>query len=272
MTEYEPGYDDYHDIFIQRWRTEDRPWQVICVNRLTKKEREVPYGTLNFDGEQCQDPFEYKMVIGQGNPTGIIPSRFLDPNNPVNNVCVPGSVPGVKAQPWLTNYGDGVCGKRKINDDLQMYDPSLPDRDLPNRGNCSNIVDNKIHPALPDQRVGSQVVLERRRAKFIAVSKLTEDYLDTTGAVAVLEGELDGGEDLIALVWEFKKGTDSDLFQWSSALGAERTVASTYQPPITDSTFSQQVFWEGKQRQYEEKYGDKGRESAHSVLDGWKYN
>lgn len=222
------------------------PWQVICINRITKLEREVSYGSLNFDGEQCQDPFEYKKVIGQGNPTynnskGGIPSRFLDPNNPENNVWVPGSVPGVKAQPWLMNYEDGVCGKRKVNNDLQLHDPSLPDRDSPNRGNCSNIVDNRIHPTRSDQRVGPPIILERRRAKFIAVSELTQDYLDTTGAVAVLEGELNGGEDLLSLVWEFKRGTASDLFQWSSALGANRSVSSSYQPPLTEDPFSQEV-------------------------------
>ena len=27
--EYEPGYDNYHDIYLQRWRTEDQPWKVI---------------------------------------------------------------------------------------------------------------------------------------------------------------------------------------------------------------------------------------------------
>ena len=45
--EYHPGYDDYHDIYMQRWRTEDKPFNVICVNRLTKQEREVTYGKEN---------------------------------------------------------------------------------------------------------------------------------------------------------------------------------------------------------------------------------
>lgn len=83
---YHPGYDDFHDIYLQRWRTEDKPWKVVCVNRLKKTEREVPYGQLNFDGDICQNPFEYKLVLGQGNPTypnsvDGIKSRFLDPND-----------------------------------------------------------------------------------------------------------------------------------------------------------------------------------------------
>jgi hypothetical protein len=121
--EYEPGYDDYHDIYLQRWRTEDQPWKVICINRLTLQEREVPYGEdhLNFDGEVCQDPFEYKQVLGQGHPhynnsKNGIQSRFLDPNDPSNNVWIPNSVPSVKGQSWKANYDEGTCGKdRKVN-------------------------------------------------------------------------------------------------------------------------------------------------------------
>ena len=84
--EYEPGYDDYHDIYLQRWRTEDKPWKEICVNGSTHKEREVPYGKvhLNFDGEVCHDPFKYKKVLGQDKPTYEksehgIQSRFWTP-------------------------------------------------------------------------------------------------------------------------------------------------------------------------------------------------
>eukprot|EP00957_Ditylum_brightwellii_P153362 11672671-Ditylum_brightwellii.AAC.1 len=67
---YEPGYDDYHDIYLQRWRMEDKPWKIICVNHFTGMEREVPYGVdhLNFDGEICHDPAEEKIVLGQGSP------------------------------------------------------------------------------------------------------------------------------------------------------------------------------------------------------------
>ena len=78
---------------------------MICVNRLTNQEREVPYGKehLNFDGDVCQDPFEYKKVLGQGNPMyenseSGVQSRFLDPNDPANNAWIPDSVPGVQAQ------------------------------------------------------------------------------------------------------------------------------------------------------------------------------
>ena len=41
---YESNYDDYHDIYLQRWRQEDKPWKILCVNQITQVERDVPYG------------------------------------------------------------------------------------------------------------------------------------------------------------------------------------------------------------------------------------
>lgn len=65
-THYEQDYDNYHDIFLQRWRKEDKPWEVICVNRITLAERVVPRGVYNSDGSICNSPQEYKVVVGQG--------------------------------------------------------------------------------------------------------------------------------------------------------------------------------------------------------------
>jgi len=131
--QYKPEYDDYHDIYLQRWRTEDKQWKVVCVDRNTGVEREVSYGkeNLNHDGEVCNDPFEYKKVLGQGNPTQYntkdgIPSRFLDPNHPANNAWMPDSVPAVKAQPWSANYRDGTCGVRQIDEGKDSLDPTIP--------------------------------------------------------------------------------------------------------------------------------------------------
>ena len=36
-TMYESQYDDFHDIFLQRWRKEDKPWHIVCVNRTDGK-------------------------------------------------------------------------------------------------------------------------------------------------------------------------------------------------------------------------------------------
>jgi hypothetical protein len=166
----------------------------------------VPYRQerLNFDGEVCNNPFEYKVVLGQGNPMyenskDGIHSRFLDPNDPANNVWIPDSVPSVKGQSWKANYDDGTCGKRDIDDDKHHFDPSLPFREEPNRGDCSNIVDNPIHPTLPDKRRGHETVVYQRRTKYVAISRLTDDYLDTSGLVATYEGELEDGAVLLLL-------------------------------------------------------------------------
>ncbi|KAL7554304.1 hypothetical protein ACHAWF_017742 [Thalassiosira exigua] len=263
--EYEPGYDDYHDTYLQRWRTEDKPWKVICVNRLTHQEREVPYGELNFDGEVCQDPFEDKRVLGQGNPLHEnskhgIQSRFLDPNNPANNAWIPNSVPSIKGQTWKANYEEGTCGKRKINDDMQPFDPNLPAREHPDRGDCSNIVDNPIHPTLPDKRIGPEKVVERRRAKYVAVSRLTDDYLDTTGLVHSFEGEADH-RNLLSLVRQCNKQTIS--FGWESNF--PQNVGTTFKPRMHDNQFAQAVNWLG--HQYEVVFNDLSSYSPASVYD-----
>mmetsp|Transcript_6677 Transcript_6677/g.15166 ORF Transcript_6677/g.15166 Transcript_6677/m.15166 type:complete len:1894 (+) Transcript_6677:1692-7373(+) len=269
--EYDPGYDDFHDIYLQRWRTEDQPWKVVCVNRLTHQEREVPYGKehLNFDGDVCQDPFEYKKVLGQGSPLyenskNGIQSRFLDPNDPANNVWIPTSVPGVKGQPWKANYEDGACGKRKINDDMQPYDPNLPFREQPDRGDCSNIADNPIHPTLPDERIGPATVTERRRAKYVAVSRLTDDYLDTSGIIKTFEGELDGA-DLLSLVREYNNES-SDLFGWKIE-STNDEIGTTMKPQVHDNQFAQSRNGDLEHHQYEKLFNDRSFYSPACVYD-----
>jgi hypothetical protein len=236
--EYDKGYDDYHDIYLQRWRTEDKPWKVICVNRISGEEREVPYGKehLNYDGEVCQDPYEYKRVLGQGNPNfdeskNGIKSRFLDPHDPSNNVWVPNSVPSVQGQTWRDNFEDGTCGKIKVDGDMHFFDPDLPNREIRDRSHCSNLVDNPVHSTQPDKRIGPSTVLERRRTKYVAVSRLTDDYLDTTGVLKAFEGDL--LDDLSSIV---KNHFNDTVFGWSSG----ENVSSTFHPNIHDDHFSQE--------------------------------
>ena len=282
--EYDPGYDNYHDIYLQRWRTEDQPWKVICVNRLTLQEREVPCGeeNLNSEGEVCNDPFEYKKVLGQGHPMyenskNGIQSRFLDPNDPTNNVWIPNSVPSVKGQTWKANYEEGTCGMKNsnIDDDMQRYDPDLPNRKDVDRSHCSNIVDNPIHRTVPDKRIGPQEVVERRRAKYVAVSRLTEDYLDTSGMVHIVEGELEGSANLLSLVRGYKEKSNGDSFGWTAtktksvATEEDSIIGTTYQPPVRDEVhFAQTRDWEAQHRQYEKSFNDKSLYSTAHVYDG----
>lgn len=53
-------------------------------------------------------------------------------------------------------------------------------RSAANRSACSNIADNPIHETLPDKLVGTKTVAETRLAKYVAVSLLTRDLLDTS--------------------------------------------------------------------------------------------
>jgi hypothetical protein len=269
--QYEPQYDDYHDIYVQRWRTEDKQWKVVCVDRITGAEREVPFGKehLNHDGEVCNDPFEYKKVLGQGDPTQFntkdgIPSRFLDPDDPANNAWRPDSVPGVKAQPWSANYRDGECGIRQLDDGNDNLDPNLPDRDVPDRGSCSNIADNPTHPTAPDKLIGRERVVQTRRAKFIAISRLTNDYLDTTGQTTRFEGEMEEGVDLISL---FEHANEDIPFGWSFPAKADE-VTSTFEPLMHSPHFTQADDFDTRYHQYISHYNDRATYSTACQLDG----
>lgn len=270
---YEPEYDNYHDIYFQRWTTEDKPWKVVCVDRITATEREVPYGedNLNHDGEVCKDPFEYKKVLGQGNPSqentkGGIQSRFLDPHDPANNAWRPESIPGIKAQPWRANYRDGVCGVRQVEKEGGAFDPNLLERNMTARGECSNVADNPVHGTKGDKLIGSDRVVESRRAKFIDISPLTDDYLDTTGVLTTLEGELDAGADLISLV---KQAESPHSFGWTASdKDQKQEPTRTYSPRVHSEHFHQSNDWQTRFHQYEEQYNDRARYSIACQIDG----
>jgi hypothetical protein len=151
-------------------------------------ERPVFPGTYTADGTVCNDPEEYKVVYGQGDP--VVTSLFLDPNVSDNSWWVQTSVPAVKAQPWASNYRDGYCGIRLLNDNYETDDPSLTEFTPQNRASCSNIADNPVHVSLQDKLIGVQRVIMTRRAKFLAMSSLTEDLMDTTGTLCYYFGEL----------------------------------------------------------------------------------
>lgn len=264
---YESGYDDYHDIYLQRWRQEDKPWKILCINRITLMEREVPYGEkyFNYHGDICNDPFEYKKILGQASPlqdesVNGVRSRFLDPGEPSNNQWIPNSVPGVKAQPWGSNYRDGLCGIRKKDNDLGINDPKLSALIVEDRSTCSNIVDNPVHPTLPDKLIGPNKVVQQRRTKFVSISRLTSDYLDTSGIVSNFEGEIDNDADLLSIIQKAK----DNPFGWKS----DEKLSSTYQPMVHDENFHQAADWDTRFHQYERTYNDRSYYSTSCVYDG----
>jgi len=256
---YEPEYDNYHDIYLQRWRKEDKPWQVICVNRITGANRTIdPLTDRNLDGSYCTSPDEYKVVEGQGNPW--IRSRFKDPTAEVNNQWTPASVPGVRAQDWYHNYLDGTCGIRKLDDDYYLDDPDLVNLNLTDRADCANVADNPLHAALPDKLIGIHTVVETRRAKYVAVSRLTDDFLDTSGELTAFEGELEDEAQLISLL--------TQLGQFD--LSAGDSLGTTFREPEYDATgtFAPARDWNTRFRQYESAPNDRARYSLGCVLDG----
>ena len=152
---------------------------------------------MNQISEEYTDAEFYKVVEGQGYDdtyftTDGVKSRFMDPDDPSKSEWRPNSVPDVRAQPWKNSYRDGACGLRQKDEDYGLNDPEIPTRELQDRGNCSNIEDNPLHPTMPDELVKELYVVERRRAKFVAVSALTPDLLDTTSQLDSFEGELEG--------------------------------------------------------------------------------
>ncbi|KAG7397457.1 hypothetical protein PHYBOEH_000736 [Phytophthora boehmeriae] len=58
-------------------------------------------------------------------------------------------------------------------------------------------VDNAVHATGPDRLIGPLHVVERRRAKYVAISALTDDYLSTRGMLREVEGDFEGREALI---------------------------------------------------------------------------
>jgi hypothetical protein len=209
---------------------------------------------LNFHRAHYEPDYDNFHDIDGNLSTYGVKSRFLDPDSSVNNIWKPQSVIGVKAQTWKANYRDGSCGIRRRSDDLEILDP---DR-VENRANCSNIADNPIHSTYPDRLIGIEKVVETRLAKYVAISKLTEDYLDTTGVLAIVEGGLDDGSRMVS---------SSAFLRVEDFEGIPMSLKSTYVSPIRSESFHQEENWASLFHQYEEKYNDRAHYSLACLLD-----
>lgn len=152
---------------------------------------------------------------------------------------------------------DGSCGIRKLDNDMHVLDPDLKEREIGGRSTCSNVVDNAVHPTPPDKLIGSDIIVEQRRAKFVAISKLTDDYLDTSGVIKSFEGEMENASDLITLV------SGMSGFGWDS--GDE--IGSAYQQQVF-TEFDTVHDWETRFHQYETNYNDRAMYSLACMLDG----
>ena len=209
---------------------------------------------LNFHRAHYEADYDnFHDVDGNLSSYGV-KSRFLDPDADQNNIWKPHSVIGVKAQTWKANYRDGSCGIRKRSDDLELLDPDRTE----NRENCSNIADNPMHSTPPDKLVGPEKVIETRLAKYVTISKLTKDYLDTTGVLAIFEGGLDDGTRMVST---------SDFLGIEDLGWHPISLKSTYLPPVKSESFHQDKKWATIFHQYEEAYNDRAYYSLACLLD-----
>ena len=166
---YDARYDDPDDTLRQRWRREDRAWNISAGDWREGWDERTQLLTLtnNATGEaktysasergavlaSTLDRHAYKHVYGLGRPA--ITSRYLDPLDPANSAWSPSSVPAVKAQPWADNYAD------------------------------KNIADNAPHPTVADLLIGVDRVVQVRRASYVAITRLSDDYLSLKGEAVV---------------------------------------------------------------------------------------
>lgn len=250
---YHYGYDNPEDIYMQRWRLEDIPWEIRFGNGWVETYDEVR-DLFILTHTVTSEVVEYKPkdrqtnldeyiplhtareVIGRGlNP---IHSRYLDPALPENSDWVAQSVPAVKAQTWADNYRD------------------------------KNIADNPPHPSVTDLLIAPHRVAQERRTKYIALSRLTDDYLDVIGDIHVFEGEITGPEALIALWGEGKQfgwHTDANKVRSHTRTGDVYTdqLHPLSGPAGTDDeisfphAFSVEVDWEDRHWQYTSAINDR---------------
>ena len=254
---YAIGYDDFHDIYEQRWRKEDKLWNVTCVDKLTGARRNLPPPVEGADpyNISCTDPNELKIIFGQGRPPVILRTRFIDPDNEANSWWRQTSVPSVHAQKWKQSYRDGYCGIRRMNSDHTIDDPELAGFLPADNNNCSNIADNPIHASLQDKLIGVQKVVTSRRTKFAALSELTPDYMDTTGGLNVYEGELSSGT-LLTLITEMGQ----------FGFGAGSDIASTAPIPVR-SEFETADDYQIRFRQYISNPNDRSKYALGCAID-----
>jgi len=256
---YDIGYDNFHDIYIQRWRKEDIKWDVKCRNKVTGAIRDVPTGvyvtdTVTKEKTVCIDPIEEKIINGQGNPT--LETFFISPDSADNSWWRQTSVPAVKSQPWASNYRDGYCGIRRLDEDHERYDPELDQFVAQSRNNCSNVADNPPHRTAQDKLIGIQKVITQRRSKMMSVSELSDDFMDTTGYLNAFEGELDSG-DLISMIIEMGQ----------FGFGPGEKIRTTYGAPVR-SEFETATDFRTRFRQYITNVNDRALYSLACVIDG----
>lgn len=288
---YHAAYDNTDDIYQQRWRFEDKDWRIETVteeglwvetfdyetglfhldnvDRLETFAEENERRRLNnetiieldegFD-EELQSTGRYlnltvlfplecdpltctvmgyrsapehraevmnavlgvaatRNILGQGQPP--VETRYKDPTDPANNLWQPDSVPAVKAQSWGANYKD------------------------------KNIADNPPHTTPPDLLIGLPHIVEWRRAKYLALSRLTDDYLDTNGEIAIVEGEMEDEGFLMMVL------NDYGRFGWGSGNEVRHTYPEDVYSSKAPFNFDTESDWYDRLHQFYRSENDR---------------
>ena len=136
------------------------------------------------------------------------------------------------------------------------YDPKLADFVPKSLKSCSNIQDNPIHETLKDKLIGIEQIIFSRKVKFVAISTLTFDFLETTGYVKTYEGQLENNN-LISLI------TNMGQF----GLQSNENIESTFVPPVR-SSYQTELDYKIRFMQYIRSFNDRSSYSLACVLDG----
>lgn len=91
---YHPGYDNPNDVYLQRWRMEDEPWQITCCEPTNTTNCVSNTRIPSSPNETCPDGMQKQQILGQsqmGNASHIT-SRYKDPNDDANSYFRPHSV------------------------------------------------------------------------------------------------------------------------------------------------------------------------------------
>ncbi|ETM99600.1 hypothetical protein PPTG_18680 [Phytophthora nicotianae INRA-310] len=117
------GYDDPTDIYLQRWRMEDTPWEVICCSLTNSSDCVSVTDVPQRPEDICPSGMKKKTVLGQAqtqsansSASAVVETRYKDPNDDTNSAFIPSSVPsytswGFQVQnikTWRGNYFDAL--------------------------------------------------------------------------------------------------------------------------------------------------------------------
>ncbi|KAG3096103.1 hypothetical protein PI125_g16066 [Phytophthora idaei] len=117
------GYDDPTDIYLQRWRMEDTPWEVLCCSLTNSSDCVSVTSVPQRPEDICPAGTKKKAVLGQAQTqsansttSAVVETRYKDPNDDINSAFIPSSVPaytswGFQVQntkTWRGNYFDAL--------------------------------------------------------------------------------------------------------------------------------------------------------------------